>query len=237
MGYSLNELPPRRGHRLLSAEDAVRVCDFDETAQQIIENTPGKSYRKSRPHRAVRTANIVNDFFHHEDFEGKTCIEIGPGHYNFALIARHLGARVTCFERDPVHARLGRHLGFEVIEEDIFAADMRDLKAVDGIWLKNVQYRGEYTPEAQGEFATRLHGLLTNDAWGWCVLRNRDAAEELETYPPEEIEKLVNQRRAFESRGWMATAVLEGDRKRYALNFAGAPWILTLRLSPPTRSE
>jgi hypothetical protein len=223
------ELPPKRGEHLIRHQDALRVSAFDKIARAIIRDAPGKNYQKERGHRAIRTANLLNDFFERRHFEGKACLELGPGHYNFAMLARFLGATVICVERDPVHAALGRHLGFEVIEKDIFQIGREELLPVDGIWLKNVQYRGGYTREEQSVFLKKLEGLMKREAWGWCVLRNRIAQEHDGTVPGE-IPELWTQKAVFEAAGWAAFEILEEDRKRYALNVLGAPWIFTRNL-------
>jgi hypothetical protein len=223
------ELPPKRGEHLIRHEDALRVSAFDRIARGIIRDAPGKNYQKERGHRAIRTANLLNDFFERRHFEGKACLELGPGHYNFAMLARYLGATVICVERDPVHAALGRHLGFEVIEKDIFQIGLEELLPVDGIWLKNVQYRGGYTREKQAVFLKKLGGLMKREAWGWCVLRNRIAQDHNGTLPGA-IPELLTQRAVFEAAGWTAVEIVEEDRKRYALNVRGAPWIFTHNL-------
>ena len=225
-----SELPPKKGFCLISHEAAVEACKFDETATKIIKDAPGQSYQSVRPHRAICTANIVNDFFTKESFAGKTCIEIGPGHYNFALIARKLGADVICVEKNPVHAELGRHLGFRVIEEDIFQSVETAMELVDGIWLKNVRYGGDYSASDQNTFVDKLTSMLKPGGWGWCILRNKKTEEDLKTKPPEQVPELTLQRDLFSSFGWKSYDVVTGDRKRYALNVAGAPWIFTRNL-------
>ena len=224
------ELLPKRGFSLITHEEAIEVCQFDAVAKKIIKNAPGKSYQAERAHRAIRTSNIVNDFFAKANFERKTCLELGPGHYNFALIARHLGAEVICVERDRVHAELGRHLGFKVVEEDIFESTELITESIDGIWLKNVQYRGDYSAIDQNTFVDKLTSMLNPGGWGWCILRNKKTEEDLKTKPPEQVPELTLQRDLFSSFGWKSSDVVTGDRKRYALNFAGAPWIFTRNL-------
>lgn len=75
--------------------------------------------------------------FSHEDFRGKEILELGPGHYAFALLARSLGARVVCIENDPTFAKLGRHLGFEIYERNFFdLTEIQLSEKFDGLFVK-----------------------------------------------------------------------------------------------------
>ncbi len=225
------ELPPKKGELLITQKKAVEVTTLDATAMKIISKSTFTTHHKHGPHRGVRASNIINDFFNIEHFQGKTLLELGPAHYSFALLARHLGAKVICVERDPIFAELGRHLGLEIIKSDIFKIGLKDIGTpVDGLWMKNVQYRGQYEENSLTEFACNFTNLLTPQAWGLCVIRNAFKDELPKDHQSYVNTMLERQKLAFEKCGWKAVPIEEADRKRYALKFAGANWIFTYNL-------
>jgi hypothetical protein len=228
-----NELSALRGEYLISHINAIRICRLDAKSHEIISESSMKSYRVEREHRAARTANILNDFFERGDFVGKFCMDIGPGHYNFSMLAQSLGADVIAVERNPVHAALGRHLGFKILEENVLDMDETSLTPLDGLWLKNVQYPGSYGEDKLKNFVGRLNSILKPKAWGWVVLRNGMVKNLPEGADMESVPELVAQRRAFEVEGWSAYPVLYEDRKRYGLKFLGSPWIFLRNLRMP----
>ena len=217
----------KRPSYILNKSDVGNICDVGAEGVRIIEQTTFTSQRKYNPRRGIRIANIINDFFEPEDFAGKHIIELGPGHYAFALLARHLGAKVTCVERDPHFVKLGRYLGFQVIEKD-FNDLNNDLPGVpfDGLWVKGTfnacNYRSNYEVE---KFVERLTSLVKIDGWAWLTAVNKTKNGEAFL-----MDRINVQLHSFVKNGWMATPIEDDERVLYALNYSGSPNVYSRNL-------
>ncbi|HBL12193.1 MAG TPA: hypothetical protein DD379_12435 [Cyanobacteria bacterium UBA11162] len=231
--YNLEkELLPKRGERLISQKEAMRVCAFDEQAMEITTKSTFTTHNRYGAHRAVRAANIINDFFYEEHFQRKTILELGPGHYSFALLARHLGAEVICVERDSVHVELGRYLGFKVLDmnfEDLTIDNVG--KPVDGLWMKGA-FNACRNPEIESiySFVKKMTDLIAPMGWGWCVTVNKAANREGEERTEFETSRIEVQRDAYAQSGWDVSLIQAEDRKRYALTYAGSFYYFTRQL-------
>lgn len=225
------ELPPKRGERLIGRSDVLSACRYDAEATRIIETSSFTTHNRVGLHRHVRIGNILNDFFEPEDFRGKTILELGPGHYSFAMVARHLGARVICVERYEPHVALGRHLGFEVLDMDFRDVTPEAVGApVDGLFMKGAFNACAFKDEEGiDEFVRGLTALMGPEAWGWCVTVNKAGGDESKEAFVDE--RIGAQRRAFKRHGWRATPIDEADRKRYAVSYAGARFYFTRNLA------
>lgn len=229
----LSEMPPKMGERLIKTDLAVEICKFDETALEIIRKSTFTTHNKPGVHRAVRAANILNDFFEAEHFYGKTILEFGPGHYSFALLARELGATVICVDRDPVFVELGRHLGFHVIDKDFHDVGLEDIDTkADGLWIKGAFNAARLGNSQQVEgFVRLLTRCTTKEGWGWCVTVNRLKNQE----SPEGKQRLdrwiETQRQFFNNEGWDSRLINENDRARYALKYSGSRYYFTKNLA------
>ena len=227
--------PPRRGERLISNHDAIRVNYFPDDWQPLFQDAAQKNYRQYSARRTVPTANLINDFFESKHFAGKRIIELGPGHYTFALIARALGACVVCVERDEALAKFGRHLGFEVIEADFrgpgFPEQARDDAGgpFDGLWMRGVcnacTFPDEQTLQRQ---VFDLDSLVSPSGWGWATTCNvANSIADDSARQRFEDQRIASQQRAFVDAGWKAQDISATDRDRYRLNFKGCRFIYT----------
>ncbi len=79
------ELPSKLGERLIDWPAALDACTFPPEALQIIGESDFTTHNRVGLHRHIRAANILNDFFSREHFEGKTILELGPGHLRRTL--------------------------------------------------------------------------------------------------------------------------------------------------------
>ncbi len=225
------ELPPKRGERVISTADTLKACTYDQRALSIIEESDFTTHNRVGIHRHVRAANIINDFFEPGHFDGKTLLEFGPGHYSFAMLARHLGAVVMCVERYPPHVELGRHLGFEVLDCDFTKLTTETLGcAVDGLWMKGAFNACNFANDAAvHDVVGRITSVIKPEGWGWNVTVNKAPDRD----PQESVDhRVAVQRRAYEEHGWVATPIDEADRKRYAVSYAGSPFYFTRNLLP-----
>ncbi len=217
------ELPPKRGHRLLSPDAVLAACEYPAEAVEIIRGSTFTTHHRVGIHRHLRAANVLNDFFDREHFEDRRVVEFGPGHYSFAMLARALGAEVVCLERYDVHVRLGRALGFEVHDVDFRSLTPEHLGGpVDGLWMKGAfnacQFASEHDVRAFVELQTRL---IRPEGWGWCVTVNMTPKD----HPPDEPflqRRMEVQREAYADAGWDLLPIREDDRKRYAVSYQGS---------------
>ncbi|MBO6514337.1 MAG: sulfotransferase [Phycisphaerales bacterium] len=227
------ELHPHRGEHIITRQQALECCNYPPEAIEIIE---GSTYNPNHGHvglhRHIRAGNIINDFFKPSDFQGKRVVEFGPGHYSFAMLARELGAEVVCVERHEEHARLGRVLGFQVIEKDFDDVTLDDLGGpVDGLWMKGA-FNACRMPsdESIAALATRMTGFIKPDGWAWCVTVNMLSKEDLPE-DPEVLRCVEIQRQAFDDSGWTIEPINEDDRKRYAMSYKGCQYYFTRSLA------
>ncbi len=229
----VKELPPKRGELLITQKKAVEVTTLDTAAMEITCKSTFTTHNRQGSHRGVRASNIINDFFNIEHFRGKRILEIGPGHYSFALLARHLGATVICVERDQVFVELGRYLGFEILDMnfDDLTVDNVD-REFDGLWMKGT-FNACRSKDINSiyNFVKTLNETLRPEGWSWCVTANKAGNLENEEEKKLFEENMINaQRDAFVQFGWNASSIDESDRKRYALKYAGAHYYFTRNL-------
>ncbi len=231
MTYSL--IAQRPGF-LIADKDVDRVCDVGRAGRKIIDETGFSSQQEYNPRRGRRIANILNDMFERTHFEGKRILELGPGHYAFALLARHLGAEVVCIERDPAFVSLGRHLGFEIIDQDFHTLSPDQFEqSFDGLFVKGTFNACNPKDESEiSEFVERITNLLWPEAWAWFVTVNKTAS------PPEgwKMGQFVDhrvelQRQAFADHGWDVSMMMgEEARPRYALKYSNSHYLFTRNL-------
>jgi len=228
------ELPAHRPDSILTRQRALDACAYPPEAIEIID---GSSYNPNHAHvgfhRHLRASNVINDFFDAEQFTGKRIVEFGPGHYSFAMLARELGATVICVERHEEHARLGRVLGFEVIEKDFADLTPEDFGGqIDGLWMKGA-FNACRMPNDQAidDLVQLMTALLTPDAWAWCVTVNMFGKED-QPDNPKVLRCVELQRAAFQKHGWNIEPIDESDRKRYAMSYKACNYYFTRALAP-----
>ncbi|MBK1706879.1 FkbM family methyltransferase [Halochromatium glycolicum] len=217
-------MQPKRPNHLFDQQQVEKICDVGSVGLKIIEQTDFTSQKAFNRRRGIRIANILNDYFEITAFEGKKIVELGPGHYAFALLARHLGAEVVCVERDPQFISLGRHLGFEVLDMDFNDITSEAVGGrCDGLWVKGTFNACNYRSDSEvEEFALRLTGLVQPAGWAWLTVVNKTSlpGEEGKAFAAQRIEV---QRRALMRAGWGAAPIRDEDRPLYALKYTGSP--------------
>lgn len=216
----------------LDAVDAI--CEVGDAGRAVIASTSFASQSAYNPRRGRRVANVINDMFEPAHFAGRRIIELGPGHYAFALLARHLGADVVCVERDPAFVQLGRHLGFEVLDQDfndLHPGQFSD--SFDGLWAKGIFNACRPNHDhSLSDFVGRITALLKPDGWGWIVTvnktRNAPAGWDSQSFIDHRVEL---QRQAFAAAGWEVSLIPDTQRSHYALNYANSHYFFTKRLA------
>jgi hypothetical protein len=225
------QLPAHKDEKVVSWEEALAACEYNESALDIISESEYTTHNRVGIHRHLRAANIINDFLVSDtNLSGKRILELGPGHYSFAMIAKALGSEVVCVEKYTPHVRLGKALGFEVLEqdfEDLTSSTFSD--KFDGLWIKGCFNACRFSSDEEVfGFVDTLTSLLNPQAWGWCIPRNKSSGKEADDA---ETQRGVDvQRKAFEAAGWDVEEIAESDRKRYGLTFSGCDYYFTRNL-------
>ncbi len=213
----------------ITPDEACKVCEFDDTALELTRGSASPSHTTLKPGRAIKAANAINDFFRPEHFRNKTLVEFGPGHYSFALLARHLGATVVCVEYDPALVAVGEYLGFEVHNTnlDVITRDFFG-RQFDGLWLKGC-FNACRLPDDQAvtRLSEELDGFIVPGGWGWLVPCNKGKAPSGEDQEAFEARRVDTQTQAFAQLNWMAHNFDKPRMQRYASAYRNAPHIFT----------
>lgn len=135
----------------------------------IISKAKQKNVRdpaRSRKH----FENIFKDFFDSVNLTNARLLDLGPGQYDFAEMARELGAVTYNIDSDPPVVQLGEHKGFPVR-----LADLKKLKKTD----YNFQFDGLFCKYSINAFwfyeddqrlrnyIYELGRLVKEDGWLW----------------------------------------------------------------------
>lgn len=231
----LDEPVAHRGEYLIAFEAAFNSTVLPEKVEQILADDGYKVGKR----RGIRTANIINDFFEADHFSDKRILEIGPGQYAFALLARTLGASVEALEYNPRKSDAGRELGFKVYNHDMHKLSQLGLSnSFDGLWLK-----GTFNPilpptptSAMRDFVGQMDDVLRPGAWAWCCPNIYDRTPGDHTPTSTEQKASDEQAQVFVDAGWDLIPIQEDDRVRYALKslpYRGAKYIFVRNLRAP----
>jgi ribosomal protein L11 methylase PrmA len=82
----------------------------DSIEIEIISKAKQKNVRdpeRSRQH----FERIYDDFFGSVNYRNKTFLDLGPGQYDFGVLAELRGAKTVGFDNDPAVLELGKHKG------------------------------------------------------------------------------------------------------------------------------
>ena len=210
------------------------LTDPEEIA--IIAKARQKNVRD--PHRSrVHFDNIFEDFFHDVPFDGAVLMDLGPGQFDFGVLARARGATdVFGIDNDPAVVELGRHKGFSVEQ-----GQLRSLTAetwpdgFDGVFCKfslNAFWFGEEITRLEAH-VSQVASLIRPDGWGWIAPWNGIPKND----PPgdKEVERILQtQEDAFSSRGFDVFLLNDSLAKRYGISGAVVNHALFVRnLSVP----
>lgn len=175
-----------------------------------------RDHRRSRAH----FINIFDDFLRNKDLGGQILIDLGPGQYDFGVLAKERGAETVGIDNDPAVLELGRYKGFEVHEGQLQRLDLIDFgRAFDGLFCKfslNCFWFWD-RPEEHKRFVDDLVGLGSPHAWGWLapwngVPKNADLTND------QVQAKLREQTELFETHGFHAYNLTEAQARRYGVN-------------------
>jgi len=172
---------------------------------------------------------IKEVFLPDEALQLKSVLDLGPGHYQFAELARDLGAIVSVVEHDAALAELGRHKNFNVFEGDIKNS---------GALLQGEKYHGVFckfsfsaywftTRSAQLSFAKSVKDVIEDGGWAWLAPWNGGLGMTSE----HGSDPLEWQREAFESVGFSSVELSLAESKRFGVHgFTGNRILFTFGL-------
>jgi hypothetical protein len=186
-----------------------------------------RNHRRSRQH----FVNILADFFEDRHFAGRRCLDLGPGQYDFGVLARDGGAAVVGIDNDPAVIELGRHKGFDVIEGNLKSLSVASFAGpFDGLFCKfsiNCFWFGN-DAGALAEFSARLAACVRPDGWLWIAPWNGvPKTSTLDQHDQRTI--LHRQRRLFEDMGCETLDLSPRRAARYGVTGRVANHVLFVR--------
>ena len=212
---------------------------------EIISKARQKNVRdpsRSRKH----FENIFKDFFESMTLENSRLLDLGPGQYDFAEMARERGAITYGIDNDPSVVQLGKHKGFPVR-----LADLKKLKATD----YNFRFDGLFCKYSINAFwfhkddrhlrnyIYKLGELVKEDGWLWIGPFNGIPKKAHLTH--DRIKQvLCVQVNAFVEIGCACLNLMDNQTKRYGVHGKTANQVLFVRnlhipdiLSPITNTN
>jgi hypothetical protein len=197
-------------------EKALLAAVLPSAAQIILKPNFNSFFTASK---IIYTANIINAFFQASDFAGRSVLELGPGQFAFALLARSLGSDVTTLDKNAFFVDCAKVLDFPIYHLDYYQCLASDVPArFDGLWLK-----GSFSALLPGgerairEVAAKLSSWIAPGGWGFVAPNNKEEKYHRkfgEAYVDEMHRLIEAQRAAMESAGWRPI-VLTPTRRRY----------------------
>lgn len=134
---------------------------------KIISKARQKNVRDpKRPRKHFE--NIFNDFFLNENFNDKIFLDLGPGQYDFGVLAKERGAKqVYAIDNDEAVIELGQYKNFNVkfgdlkkLNYDLFSSKFDGVFckfSINALWHDN------------SSFYYNLERMLTNKGWAWLA--------------------------------------------------------------------
>jgi hypothetical protein len=202
--------------------EGIKSAYISGEARLILEDNFASKFHVSK---IIHTINAINDLFAEVDFCTQKVYDFGPGQFAFALLARHLGANVTCLDKNWFFIKSANLLELEIKEVDYIRCDQDFIasSSIDGLWLK-----GSFSPhlfvkgnfDVMEAFVEKITNWMTPKGWGFIApnARLEAALKKISQLQDAEYglnEAIETQRRLFESQGWIAIPMTENFRKRY----------------------
>lgn len=190
---------------------------------EIISRARQKNVRDPNRSRA-HFERIFGDFFKPMAFTKRVILDIGPGQYDFGVLAREREAEVHGIDNDPAVLELGRYKGFTVYDGDIKRLQSIHFdQPFDGIFCKfSINAFWYYDDKAAHRNAIRaLVALMRDDAWAWLAPWN-GIPKNVDLNPESIIEVLRTQAGEFAAHGFTVYELSEGLSKAYGVHGATA---------------
>jgi hypothetical protein len=184
----------------------------------IIQGAKQKNVRdpnRSREH----FHNILKDFFAGVKLTG-TYLDMGPGQYDFGMLAREQGGSCHAIDFDPAVIELGTYKGFQAIEMNIQHLPKRPLgRLFDGVFNKFTlnAFWGLDEPGAQGRLIDSIVAHMTPQAWAWIGPWN-GVPKSAPMSAAEIARHLDEQRKVFEGHGFTTCSLSGFKARRYGIH-------------------
>lgn len=169
--------------------------------------------RRSRAH----FDRIFNDFLKSVSFPKSKILDLGPGQWDFGVLARECGAEIWGVDNDPAVIELGRRKGFDAMEGDLRQPSKLNVPApFDGLFCKfsiNAFWAAENF-DAQRQYVSNLLALARPDAWIWISPWNGVPTGQL----VDAKDALAWQKAAFEEHGCNCRQLSRDETAYYGVN-------------------
>ena len=186
---------------------------YDKFEIDIVKNANEPGIRNpDRPR--IHFERIIERFFKKYNFNGKTVLDIGPGHYDFCEITRDAGAKNVAIELDECVIKLGEYKNFKVIK-----ADLRDPNCyeqfkgeIDFLFCRGSINIGWFNNNDKHQnYINKMLSVLKQDASVWVSPCNEPINS------PSYFEQLNIQINAFKENGFDVTRMNKFQAWRYGI--------------------
>lgn len=155
----------------------------DPVEIEIISRARQKNVRDPDRSRA-HFERIFDQFLSNVDLQGQVLLDIGPGQYDFAVLATQRGAITQGIDNDPAVIELGRHRGYTVVDAHIQSIKPDYFSQLfDGLFCKfSINAFWFWEDDAKhGAFLEQLLSVAKPDAWLWIAPWNGIPKTDLDT--------------------------------------------------------
>jgi len=143
----------------------------DPVEIEIVSRARQKNVRDPQRSRQHFT-NIFSDFLSDLPMRGMRLLDLGPGQFDFGVLARDRGAEVVSIDNDPAVVELGNYKGFRCFEGSIQDIAQLDLGgSFDGVFCKFSINAFWYWDDENGHvaLAEAIGRFLKSDGWSWIA--------------------------------------------------------------------
>jgi hypothetical protein len=199
----------------------------DRAEIEIISRALQSGMRNPKLSRAP-FQRIFDDFLKSVRFRGAEVLDLGPGQWDFGVLARERGAEVWGVDNDPAVLDLGWYKLFNAIEGNLRQPSTFDpVGPFDGLFCK-LSINAFWTTaglEAQRRHVSELLSVAKPDAWIWIAPWNGIPGD----FAGSSDDVLSWQQRAFEEQGCTSRFLSEKEAIYYGVHGTTANRILFTR--------
>lgn len=128
-----------------------------------------------RPHSPREPFERIVEDFLAGVLEGRAVVDLGPGQWDFAEVARNHGAsRVVGIDSDPAVLELGRYKGFDTVDADLRRLPDDLAGSFDGVFSRgSINAFWFPSDDEQVRLTERVAAMLRPGGWLWLAPWNR----------------------------------------------------------------
>ena len=173
------------------------------------------------PHRSrVHFTRIFSGFLENVKFEGSVLLDLGPGQYDFGVLAKQRGALTYGIDNDPAVIELGNFKGFPVRYGNIKDMKVEDFDTLfDGVFCKLSINAFWFHNDDQLliNHIKEIARLLKPGAWAWIAPWN--GIPKKAELKKEDIRKMLFvQTEVFKQLGFIAFDLTEDISRYYGVH-------------------